>query len=79
MKKVARFLENDELPDRASWMLQMVDVYGVEGEPCQVAGSVQRNDVPCARNPDGVCDIGYLASAVGIVPAEGPIGDVDNG
>jgi hypothetical protein len=50
------------LVDRASWTLQVVDVYGPEGGTCQVMRSVQRNDVPCARNPDGVCDIGFLAS-----------------
>ena len=50
------------LVDRASWTLQVVDVFGLEGGTCQVARSLQRNDVPCARNPDGVCDIGFLAS-----------------
>jgi hypothetical protein len=50
------------LVDRTTWTLQVVDVYGPEGEPCQVARVLHRNDVPCARNPEGVCDIGYLAS-----------------
>jgi hypothetical protein len=50
------------LVDRATWTLQVVDVYGPEGDPCQVERVLQRNDVPCARNPQGVCDIGYLAS-----------------
>lgn len=50
------------LVDRATWTLQVVDVYGSEGDPCQATRVLQRNEVACARNPQGVCDIGYVAS-----------------
>jgi hypothetical protein len=51
------------LVDRMAWTLQVVDpVLGVQDGTCQVARNVQRDSVPCAINPSGVCDVAWLPS-----------------
>ncbi len=40
--------------------LQVVDpIQGLRPSVCEVAGSVQMSDVPCAQGPDGQCDVGH--------------------
>jgi hypothetical protein len=40
--------------------LQVVDpILGPQPEACEVIARRHMSDVPCARNPDGVCDVAF--------------------
>ena len=51
---VQRRLENVHLA------LQVVDpILGLQEDGCEVVGRRHMSDVPCARNPDRVCDVAF--------------------